>query len=86
MTTVSKDPVPPKDIPAVSHIVSDSNGGSAGYARPTAGGNAAGKDVAGNPVDAPPGRVPASSINMAGNPPEGTPQAILKTITEDSGQ
>lgn len=39
------------------------------YVRPTAGGNAAGTDIAGNPVDAPAGPVPAGAINVPGAPP-----------------
>jgi hypothetical protein len=42
MSTVSNVPVPPKNVTPKSNITSDSAGGSAGYARPTAGGNVTG--------------------------------------------
>ncbi len=51
MSTVAK-PVGKPVVKPASNIVSDSVGGSAGYARPTAGGNAAGQDINGKPVDA----------------------------------
>jgi hypothetical protein len=45
VTTVSNTPVPPKVVSPKSNITSDSVGGSAGYARPTAGGNATGQNT-----------------------------------------
>jgi hypothetical protein len=78
MSTVSPKPVPPKVVKPLSlgAITSDSVGGSAGYARPTAGNNAAPAGSALGPgstaPDAPAGVIPgadAYSPNLAGNPP-----------------
>jgi hypothetical protein len=67
MTTVPNANTPaPADNSKTYTLQSDSK---ALYARPTAGGNAAGKDIAGKPVDAPAGVIPASSINKTGAPP-----------------
>jgi hypothetical protein len=72
MSTVSPKPVAPKVVAPKSNIVSDSVGGSKGYARPTAGGNAAGGSPEGGSSNAPAGATPgagAYSPNLAGNPP-----------------
>lgn len=65
MSTVSNTPVPPKTVTPKSNITSDSVGGSAGYARPTAGGNAAGQNT-----PAPAGVIPGPDAyrpSLAGN-------------------
>jgi hypothetical protein len=69
VTTVSNVPVPPKNVTPQSHVSPQGND----YSRPSAGGNAAGQDVSGRPVDAPPGVIPPASVyhpNLAGNAPD----------------
>jgi hypothetical protein len=68
MTTVPKvDTPPPADNSKTLTLQSDSK---ALYARPTAGGNAAGVDISGKAVDAPAGPVPSpNSVNVPGAPP-----------------
>ena len=68
----SSNPSAKTNITPPSNITSDSVGGSAGYGRPSAGGNVTGQDVNGKPVGAPPAVIPGPDAyrpNLAGNVP-----------------